>query len=223
MILFKLQRYFNNYLTDEKVKNKSKTAKYLKDTLFFNSRHTNYELYKLLKTSLSEYFSNKLDDNTIVSIIQKLIIQQSVLEDYLIYDIGNVRKNAFSISKNLDEKNKNYGDPRYSLKSYFNFFEDPIDDPDNRDDKNEMFNDWLQYNGIDIYSSTSDIKNNIVLVEVRLFARILSNYMYNLSDDKLKNNMTNGICNRIKKYFQPDITGFSLKTLKKFIELYEKI
>jgi len=223
MILFKLQRYFNNYLTDEKVKNKSKTAKYLKDTLFFNSRHTNYELYKLLKTSLSEYFSNKLDDNTIVSIIQKLIIQQSVLEDYLIYDIGNVRKNAFSISNNLDENNKNYGDPKYSLKSYFNFFEHPIDDPDNRDDKNEIFNDWLQYNGIDIYSSTSDIKNNIVLVEVRLFARILSNYMYNLSDDKLKNSMTNGICNRLKKYFHPDITGFSLKTLKNFIELYEKM
>ena len=34
MILFKMNRYFNNYLTDEKVKNKLKSAKYLKDTLF---------------------------------------------------------------------------------------------------------------------------------------------------------------------------------------------
>jgi hypothetical protein len=47
----------NNYLQDEKVISKSKTAKYLKDVLFYNSRHTNYELYKSLKKSLSEFFS----------------------------------------------------------------------------------------------------------------------------------------------------------------------
>jgi hypothetical protein len=224
MILFKLQRYFNNYLTDEKVKNKSKTAKYLKDTLFFNSRHTNYDLYKSLKESLSKYFSNKLDDNTTVSIIQNLMIQQPILEKYLIVeDNAAVRKNAFSVSNKLDKNNKHYGNPYYSLSSYFDFFENPIDDPDNRNDKDEIFHDWLQYIGVDLFSSTTDIKDNIVLVEIRSFARMLSNYMYDIANDELKNSMTNGICNRLKKYYQPDNTGFSLSSLKKFIELYERI
>ena len=224
MILFKLQRYFNNYLTDEKVKNKSKTAKYLKDTLFFNSRHTNYDLYKSLKESLSKYFSNKLDDNTTVSIIQNLMIQQPILEKYLIVDDNAVvRKNAFSVSNKLDKNNKHYGDPYYSLRSYFDFFENPIDDPDNRNDKDEIFHDWLQYIGVDLFSSTTDIKDNIVLVEIRSFARMLSTYMYDIANDELKNSMTNGICNRLKKYYQPDITGFTLSSLKKFIELYERI
>jgi hypothetical protein len=223
MILFKLNRYFNNYLLDEKVKNKSKTAKYLKDTLFYNSRHTNYDLYKEIKQSISEYFSNKLDNKEIVDIVQKIIIQQAVLEEYILDDKSNVRKNAFLITNKLEKTNQHYGDPYYSLVSYFDFFENPIDNPERRNDKNELFFDWLQYTGIDNYSSTTDIKKNIVLVEVRLFARLMANYIYSIADDELKNNMTNGVCNRMKKYFQPDITGFSMTILKQFITLHKNM
>lgn len=221
MILFKMSRYFNNYLPDEKVKNKLKNAKYLKDTLFYNSRHTNYDLYKALKQNISEYFSNSLNNEQIVAIVQKIIIQQNVLEEYILDDKSHTRKNAFSIANKVEKSNKHYGDPYYSLVSYFDFFEDPIDNPERRNDKNELFYDWLQYDGIDNYSSTTNINNNIVLVEVRSFVRLLSNYIYSISDDELKNSMTNGICNRMKKYFKADMGGFSMIGLKQFVKLYK--
>jgi len=222
MIFFKLDRYFNNYLQDEKVINKSKTAKYLKDTLFYNSRHTNYELYKSLKKTISEYFSGSLTNTVIVSIIQKLLIQQSVLEEFLITDVKYVRKNAFSITNKLDKQNKHYGNPSFSLISYFDFFEDPIDNPERHDVNDEPFNDWLQYTGIDIYSSTTEIKNDIVLVEMRSFSRMLKSYIYSIGNDELKDSMMNGICNRITKSKQADSSGvISINTLKQFIALYD--
>jgi hypothetical protein len=215
MILFKLERYFNNYLQDEKVKNKSKNAKYLKDTLFFNSRHTNYELYKCLKRYISEYFSNSIDDKEIITIVQTLIVQQNILEEFLLENKQFVRKNAFLITNTLEKDNKNYGNPYYSLISYFKFFEDPIDE-------NEISNDWLEYSGIDVYSSTSDIKNDVVLCEVRSFARMIVSYIYNVADTELKNDMTNGICNRITNVFKSDINAISIKSLKRFVGLYEE-
>jgi hypothetical protein len=221
LILFKLQRYFNAYLTDEKVKNKSKTAKYLKDTLFFNSRHVNYDLYQALKETIKTYFS-KVTNSELVSIIQKLVIQQPILNKYLLEDIKNVRINAFSITNKLDKKNKSYGDPHYSLVSYFDFFEEPNLETDRRNDKDEFFHDWLQYEGIDVYSSTTDINNGIVLTEVRTFARLIGSYMYSIGDAELKENMTNGICNRMRRLYQPDIGAFSILVLKQFVKLYEE-
>ena len=222
LILFKLQRYYNAYLTDEKVKNKSKTAKYLKDTLFFNSRHTNYDLYKALKESMKTYFVKQLTNMELSSIVQQLVIQQPVLNKYLLDDIKNVRINAFSIKNKLDKKNKSYGDPHYSLVSYFDFFEDPVSETERRNDKDELFHDWLQYEGIDIYSSTTDLKNGIVLTEVRTFARLIGSYIYSIGNAELKENMTNGICNRLRRHYQPDIGAFSVLVLKQFLNLIKK-
>jgi len=227
LFLFKLQRYFNFYLTDEKVKSKSKTAKYLKDTLFFNSRHTNYEIYKAIKQLIAEYFKQynpdiKISNDQIASIIQKLVIQQPVLEEFLLDDVNNIRKNAFLITNKLEKTHKNYGNPHYSLVSYFDFFENPIDNTTRRNENNELFHDWLQYDGVDNYSSTTDIKNNIVLTEIRSFARMLGSYIYSVADDELKKNMTYGICNQLKKHFQPDSNGVSLLVLKQFLKLYEE-
>ena len=222
LILFKLNRYYNAFLTDEKVKKKLKSSKYLKDTLFFNSRHTNYDLYKELKNLINDYFSNNLSNEAVVTIIQHLVIQQQTLNEYLLEDVKNVRVNAFSIKNKLDISNKSYGNPHYSLVSYFDFFENPIKETERRNDKDELFHDWLQYEGIDIYSSTTDLKNKIVLTEIRTFPRLLGSYMYSIADDTLKQNMTNGICNRLKKYYQPDLGAFSILALKQFVELYEK-
>jgi hypothetical protein len=221
MIFFKLERYFNNYLVDEKVIAKSSRAKYLKDTLFFNSRHINYDLYMSLKKSISEYFHDSIDEVEIISIIKNIIIQKNVLEEYLISNKEYTRKNAFLITNKLDKSNKHYGNPHYSLVSYFDFFEDPIDSKERRDVNDKPFNDWLQYNSIDIFSSTMEIKNNIVLVEVRSFQRTLNTYMYSIANDEMKNSMTNGICNRITKNFEPDALGFSISTLKQFVSIYE--
>ena len=158
-----------------------------------------------------------------MDIVQKIIIQQTVLEQHILDDKSYTRRNAFLITNKLDKTNQHYGDPYYSLVSYFDFFENPVDNPERRNDKNELFFDWLQYTGIDNYSSTTDIKNNVVLVEVRSFARVLASYIYSISDDELKKNMTNGVCNRMKKYFHPDITGFSMIVLKQFVNLYKNM
>jgi hypothetical protein len=226
LILFKLQRYFNAYLTDEKVKKKLKTAKYLKDTLFFNSRHVNYDLYQALKETIKTYFykqaNKKITHSELVTMIQKLVIQQPILNKYLLDDIKNVRINAFSITNKLDKKNKSYGDPHYSLVSYFDFFEEPNLETERRNDKDEFFHDWLQHEGIDVYSSTTDINNGIVLTEVRTFARLIGSYIYSIGDAELKENMTNGICNRLRRHYQPDIGAFSVKVLKQFVKLYEE-
>lgn len=213
MILFKLERYFDNYLLDEKVIKKSKTAKYLKDTLFYNSRHTNYELYKSLKKTISLYFVNSISDTEIISIIRKIIIQQPILEENWLDNKNNVRKNALSITNTIDKNNKQYGNPYYSLISYFDFFENPID---------YETQDWLVDKSIDIFSNTTDINNDIVLVEVRSFARLFVTYMYSIADDELKKNMTTGICNRLINKLKPDINGLSVGNMKRFIELYEK-
>jgi hypothetical protein len=215
MMLFKLERYFDNYLQDEKVKNKAKNAKYLKDTLFFNSRHTNYELYKYLKQQLMEYFS--IDEKEVISIIQSLIVQQNILEEYLIEDIKFVRKNAFSITNILGKTNTQYGNPYYSLISYLHFFEDPL-----YDDEDEIFYDWLEYKNIDIFSSTTAINKDVVLCEFRSFAVSIITYIYSIADDELKTYMTKGACNRIVNSFKPDITGITIQSLKKFISLYDK-
>ena len=141
---------------------------------------------------------------------------------HLIENKKNVRVNAFSIKNKLEIGNKSYGNPHYSLVSYFDFFENPIKETERRNDKDELFHDWLQYEGIDIYSSTTDLKNKIVLTEIRTFPRLLGSYMYSIADETLKNNMTNGICNRLRKYYQPDLGAFSILALKQFVELYEK-
>lgn len=221
LILFKLNRYYNAFLTDEKVKKKLKSSKYLKDTLFFNSRHTNYDLYKEMKKLVNSYFSDALSNEEVVDIIQQLVVQQAVLNEYLLENQKNVRVNAFSIKNKLELSNKSYGNPHYSLVSYFDFFENPIKDTERRNDKDELFHDWLQYEGIDIYSSTTDLKNKIVLTEIRTFPRLLGSYMYGISDDALKHSMTNGACNRLKKYYEPDLGAFSILALKQFAELYE--
>lgn len=226
LILFKLHRYYNNYLIDEKVKSKAENAKYLKDTLFFNSRHTNYDLYNGIKKSLSVYFSNKYDDKKMSEIIQNLILNQVVLEKYLLDDPKNTRKNAFSINNILNRSNRSYGDPYYSLKSYFDFFENPLnkDETERRNDKDEVFSDWLQFAGIDVYLSATEIKEgNVVLTEYRAFAPMIIDYIYKnyaVNDENMKNDMTNGICNKFLKNYTPNIRALSVKVMKQFLEKY---
>jgi hypothetical protein len=208
LILFKLHRYYNAYLVDEDYKNK-KPGKYFKNFLFYNSRHSNYELYTLLKESIAQYFSNKV---SYPEVIKKIILQPAILEKYLLQD-GKIRKNGFLITNVLPKTNKQYGDPYYSLSSYFDFFEDPI---------NDYSNDWLEYADIDTYSSRNTVRDNIVLIEIRNFTDLLSSYMYNMANDDLKHEMTHGICNKMFKKYDPTIRGLSFTVLKKFSELYKQ-
>jgi len=227
LLLFKLYQYYNNYLQDPNVKAKSAKAKYLKDTLFINSRHSNYALYIQIKKSIRKCFP-RFNETKIIEITHKLIVNEAILNNYLIIDSTFVRKGAFKINNKIDKENKNYGDPHYSLISYFEYFENPVEETEKINDKVqwsktlELKHDWLKYNSLDVFSSVMEIKNDIILIEVRQFARILSSLISSIADEEIFNEILNGSCNRILKTNSFNLTSFTVKTLYLFANLYEK-
>lgn len=211
LILFKTERYFV-------FKNSEKPIKYLKNMLFFNSRHSNYVLYSALKRKIEKMFDIK--SATSINIIKKLVFQPDTLKKLFPADI-KLRKGCLSASNTLEKLNKNYGDPTYSLVSYFDFFEDPIDNESNRSvNSGKILNyDWLEYKGIDDYSTKMDLKNDIILVECRIFQKLLSVYVYSIADATLKSQMKNGSCNILTNHFEEDVSSLSVSNLKKIIEI----
>ncbi len=214
LILYKIHRYLNGYLL---IKDNSKKTIYLKASLFFNSRHSNESLYKELKKFIAEHFaSSSISEESIAEIIQTIVINPGVLEEYLLEKPTNIRKNAFSLKSNLEDTHPRYGDPFYSLVSYFKFFENPVKTEETFDTK-----DWLVYKDIDIYSSQSDIKDGIVLIEFRAFFRMLSAYFNEIADKKMLKSMTKGACNRAQKSSASNLNAFTVETLKLFVKHYD--
>jgi len=223
LIILKIKVYYE-------FKTAAKKPKYLKNLLFFNSRHSNYVLYSALKDHIEEMFG--VDNSVAVDIIKKIVFQPEILNEFNSNDI-KLRKGIFSLSNTLDKSNKNYGDPMYSLVSYFDFFEDPIgakdtkdakkdtnEDEDEEDDEDEIKHDWLEYKKFDDFSAKMELKDDIVLVECRIFQKILSTYVFSIADAELKEQMTNGSCNILTKNFSPDVTSLSIANLKKIVELH---
>jgi hypothetical protein len=216
LILYKLYIYINSYHPH---RNNPKVG-YLKDYLTFNSRHSNYVLYTGLKNCLLEYYSNEIPEKNIIILIRKLILQESILQEYLITDPKHVEENALRLDNKLLKDHEHYGDPVYSLYSYLHFFEDPlIDETNTSDDPTRNVPDWLVYKNIDIYSTPMELKDNIVLTEFRGFGTILTSYLYDNGNKKIKTLMTEGICNIRSKKMKPDIRGASIETLRAFINL----
>ena len=221
LIFYKLFLFYENYHNNTAIQ-------YFKNSLFLNSRHSNYVLYDALKKSIRRYFAlhstNSLTiENEIPIIIQKISVQQEILEKHFVSDIKSLRKNTFRPSNQFDKKNPSYGNPAKSLISYFQFFEDPISDDTNMDiEDNILYYDYLEYKRIDAHSAKMDLKSDIILVELRVFTRLLSSYIYSILDTDQKKKMTDGICNRMTKNFQPDVKGISLSVLLDFYRHYHK-
>jgi hypothetical protein len=172
LLLYKLYAYYNIYLQ----KQKKEKQTYFKDILTFNIRHLNFTLYNELKKELNKQL--KMDNRQLAEIVQKIILQPDILYKYLVLEKNYVRKNAFSPNNHLDKSANSYGDPRFSLVSYFDFFENPIE---------ENVNDWFQEKEIDIYSSKLDLKDNIIFIEIRNFSVLFSNYILSKVDKENKN------------------------------------
>jgi hypothetical protein len=237
LILYKLSMFYNDYLQVEKDK-----RKYFKDSLNFASRHDNNIFYSEIKKNLTQLFlpqlnqlynGNEFEMNKKISeIIQRLVVQEDVLLKYFI-DNGEcyggvppkIRKNAFNPKNILEKNTSRYGDPEFSLISYFHFFENPTDLSHNityidDDEEGQIFtNEWFVLSQVDTKSARMELKNDIVLLEYRGFYRMLVNYLFNIADDELKNLMINGICNELTRKYTPDTGALSIKIAKRLLEL----
>jgi hypothetical protein len=210
LILYKLYIYYNDY------KPRGDRSVLFKAMLALNVRHSNYALYVELKKCLTLLFEDIREDSVnIEDIIKRIFIQPAILYEYLLTNKSHVRKGAFNINNHLDKQNKHYGNPWYSLVSYFDFFEDPTDDDSNRfADDTLITHDWLEYDGVDASSTKMDINNNVVLVEFRTFPYLLKSYIFSILDPNEREEMNT---------YTRDILGLlSVKTLHRFIERYDK-
>jgi hypothetical protein len=231
LIMFKLSRYYNSYLMIPKDK-----RKYFKNALFFAVRHDNSIFYDEIKKNLKTLFSQELNqmyngneseiNNALAGIIQRLVVQEDVLSQYFLEESTKIRKNALNPKNILEKNTTRYGDPEFSLISYFHFFENPTDTSDNmtnigtNDGEWKLYtNEWFLFSKTDDKSARMDLKDDIVLIEFRGFQKMLSNYIFNIADDELKNLMRNGICNELGKKYSEDIGALSIKIVKKVLEL----
>jgi hypothetical protein len=211
LILYKLYVFYNTYYP---LLQEIKEDKYFKSFLPFNVRHNNYQLYVELKRCLKIVFNTKLvgkseieQDQLLADIIKSLFIQKTVLINDLLYNSNEslIRKNAFNLNNKLEITNtKNYGNPYYSLVSYFDFFEHPIGDN----------HDWFEYKNIDANSTKMKIKDDIILVEFRAFPTILKNYISSVLDVESRNEMNEMTRNTLGL--------LSFRTLEKFIKKYDQ-
>jgi hypothetical protein len=214
LILFKLAQYV-------KFKGVKSGAKYFKNILYINSRHSNYVLYNGLKRQLEIQFG-MLDEEIVISIIKDLVFVPDILMSGIVTGDMRLRTGAFSKTNVLDKSNKHYGDPTYSLMSYFDFFERPVDNETNVVEGTGEIKeyDWLEYKKIDDYSNKMDLNNDVVLIEVRNFQKLLSLHVYDMADPTLKSDMESGSCNVLTKHMGADVGSLSIANFRKIIELY---
>ena len=177
MILYKIDVYLNYYDPEN--------DDYFKSRMAFLSRHTNNTFYKLMV----EWFQKHHKLNRKKAIIQiHHLLKSSDEAIKLLYKISgrrvkDIKQKIISIDKNDEEK---YGDPNESIISYFEFFENPLEDTsDEFFDKNWFQNDWLVFNKIDYYTTRMDIKDGILLTENRYFKMEIKSYIKNETDIKL--------------------------------------
>ena len=212
LILFKIVQY---------IKYKNSKSKYFKNVLYINSRHSNYVLYKNLKRQLEIQFG-MLEDSRVASIIKEIVLVPDILQSGIVPDDVKMRKGVFSKTNMLDKTNPHYGDPTYSLMSYFDFFEQPVDNDTNRVEGtgNIVDYDWFEYKSIDEYSNKMELNDDIVLIEMRNFQKLLSLYVYNMADAELKEQMESGSCNILTGRMGADVGSMSVANFRKIIELY---
>ena len=175
LILYKLFMFFEGHITilDE--------TDYLKDHLSFNSRHGNYELYERIKEIFEDEYglSGELE-------VQSLFENTEIMAPYFIKELkegkdkfkddydedGNYIYGDDFYTKELPEEDENYGNPLYSVVSYFRYFE-----------TNGV--DWFKENDYDVFSTSFSLDNDEILIENRWFRYSISLYLRNMVDPKL--------------------------------------
>jgi len=171
LFFYKLVIYVENHK-----KLVSEADAYLKDHLSFSSRHLNYTLYSRIKEIMAKHYGISTTKELVAVLYQPEILKQM----YEVHGIEQYESSEYKDAHVIDlpKRSKNYGNPMYSLRSYFEYFEDPIKkkkgDPDY-----ESKNDWFYDSGLDIYSTTFELKNDEVLIENRFFRFEISLWLRN--------------------------------------------
>ena len=191
LFYYKLVIYYNFY--QQKII-EFKTAeedniKYFKDFLGFNIRHKNITIYEQIKGLLEKYYPMKTAEERKMAIID-LMIDEDILLKNILFEGKTVKKRTFNKTFVVEKGTTRYGDLGWSLRSYLDFFDDPIIAVDenvvlNENDIHER-RDWLVYKGYDTYSTTMPIKNNYILIEMRGFPKIFKAYMEELLGRKIE-------------------------------------
>jgi len=173
LIYYKLYQFIDNHVS---IFNKTT---YLKDYLTFSSRHSNFILYSRIKAILEEDYDVK-EVNLVFSLFYDSVILEKLYqrdEDAEIeeddYDEdGNYKYDFDAFEKELPESDPNFGNPLFSISSYFQHFE-----------KKKI--DWLRVSEWDIFSTTFVLKGDEVLLENRFFAAEMILYLQNTVDPRL--------------------------------------
>jgi hypothetical protein len=170
LIIYKLFIYLNSYIED-----KDKPGIMLKKKLSFAVRHYNYALFLQLKNLINNAFVNK-NNGINASIIIQQLLDDKILNNMYVYPTIRNQKTKLNIEVKNDKnlQSKYYGDPLFSIKSYFDYF--------------DKFNaDWLEANSIDEKSTKFDLKNDVVIIEFRDFPLYTYLELFSMADDNVKN------------------------------------
>lgn len=172
---------------------------YLKDYLSFASRHSNAVLYERVKE-----IANEIYGITDTKEIQDLFFDEMICDAFFSmenaydddYDEDGNSKYGDASKTHLKKGEPNYGDPMYSLSSYFRHFEDHDEDEED---------DWFIESKIDIYSTTFDLTDDKILLENRYFTNEFILYAKNTISSKFKANYLtlNDMVNMVNKYYEP--------------------
>jgi hypothetical protein len=151
---------------------------YLKDFLTFSSRHSNGVLYERVKELLSQHYGLKTSDQ-----VYQFLNQPKILENF--YEVeegtqdeeedfdedGNYKYNYDAHSTDLPEDDPNFGNPLFSMISYFKYLE-------------TKESDWLKDEKYDVFSTSFDLKSDEVLLENRYFMYEINFFLKNNTNSK---------------------------------------
>lgn len=151
---------------------------YLKDFLTFSSRHSNGTLFERAKEILREHYGieNAAQVYNFLNkpkIIQNFYEKEEDAEDeeHDFDEDGNYKYNYDAHVTDLPEDDPNFGNPLFSMISYFKYLE-------------SKESDWLRDAKYDVFSTTFELKSDEVLLENRYFLYEINFYLKNNTTSK---------------------------------------
>ena len=140
--------------------------------IYRNHIYVNYLLWKLKKL-INNAFVDKNNGINASTIIQQLL-DDNILNNMYISCTSQKSELNEKLNNDKNLQSKYYGDPLFSIKSYFDYF--------------DKFNaDWLEANSIDEKSTKFDLKNDVVIIEFRDFPLYTYLELFSMADDNVKN------------------------------------